>query len=99
MTGATPSPGTGDAQGEDKVGRMRALAGELSAAGLDARLHATSGILDITATVHRPGGKDICITVDEDGCVALSYWSPPGASPVQVAAVIGRVVAVITGTS
>lgn len=38
--------------------RMRAIAGGLQAAGLSAQLHDTKGVLDLTATVHRPGGKE-----------------------------------------
>jgi hypothetical protein len=75
---------------------MRALTAELSAAGLDAHLHSTRGVLDITAELRRPGHKEIRIIADEDGYIELTYWSAPGAAPAEVAAVIGRALTVIT---
>jgi hypothetical protein len=76
--------------------RMRALTAELSAAGLDAHLHSTRGVLDITAALHRPGCKDICVIVDEDGFVEITYWSSPGAAAADVAALISRALTLIT---
>lgn len=75
---------------------MRALTAELSAAGLDAHLHSTRGVLDITAALHRPGCKDICVIVDEDGYIETSYWSAPGAGAADVAALISRTLTLIT---
>jgi len=94
MSETFPSPGRDPEQTE---ARMRALTEELSAAGLDAYLHCTRGVLDITAALDRPGGKDVCVTADEDGYLEVSWWSAPGATPTQVASVVGRVLAVITG--
>jgi hypothetical protein len=46
---------------------MRAIAAALTAAGLNAQVHQTRGVVDITATWHRPGSKDIDLTLDDDG--------------------------------
>lgn len=74
-----------------------ALTEELSAAGLDAHLHCTRGVLDVTAALRRPGIKDVCVTADEDGYLEVCWWSASAATPAQVASVIGRVLAVLTG--
>jgi hypothetical protein len=84
---------------EETAARMRALTAELTAAGLDAHLHSTRGVLDITADLRRPESKDICVTADEDGYLEISWWSAPGATPAQVAAVIGRALSAITRSS
>jgi hypothetical protein len=78
---------------------MRAAAAALTAAGLDAQVHQTRGVADITATWHRPGSKDIDLTIDDDGYTALSWRSPDGAAPAQVTAFISRVLAAVTGPS
>jgi len=78
---------------------MAAIAAGLQAAGLDARVHETRGVLDVTATLYRPGSKDIEIICDEDHYVQVSYWNDPAATPAQLVAVISRVLAVITGPS
>ena len=59
----------------------------------------TRGVLDVTASLHRPGCKDTGITVDEDHYVQVSWWSPADAAPGQVVAVISRVLAAITRPS
>jgi hypothetical protein len=79
--------------------RMRAIAAGLQAAGLDARLHDTRGVLDITATLYNGGGKGTDVTVDEDGYVQICYWNDPGATPAQIIAIISRALAAITGPS
>ena len=76
--------------------RMGAVAAELQAAGLAARVNQTQGVFDITASVGQPSGKSIDVIVDEDGYVQVSYWNAPGAAPAQVVAVIAAVVAAIT---
>jgi flagellar basal body rod protein FlgF len=78
---------------------MRAIAAALTAAGLNAQVHQTRGVVDITATWHRPGSKDIDLTLDDDGYIAVSWWSPAGAAPAQVTALISRVLAAVTGPS
>jgi len=79
--------------------RMRAIAAALTAAGLDARVHDTRGVLDITASLHRPVHKDIDVTVDEDHYVEIRYWNNPDATPAQVTAVITRALTAITRPS
>ena len=93
MTDTTNTPGDDH---EETERRMRAVAAELTAAGLDARVYDTHGVLDIAAILYRPGSKDTDVTVDEDGYVELRYWSPPGATPAQITATISRLLAVIT---
>lgn len=93
MTDTTSSPDDPDST----AGRMAAIAAGLQAAGLDARVHETSGVLDITATLHTAGSKDIALIVDEDGYIELRWWSAPGAAPAQTTATIRRALAAITG--
>jgi hypothetical protein len=92
----TPATG-GRAETEaDTERRMRQVAAELSAAGLDARVHDTQGVLDIRATLRRDGRQPLEVTFDCDGYVQIAYWHAPGATPAQVAATINAVLAVIT---
>jgi hypothetical protein len=91
---AAGSPGTQTEQETEE--RMRAITSELTAAGLDAHLHDTRGVLDITATVHQPAAKDMHVIVDEDLYVEVRYWNPPSATPAQVTATISRALAAIT---
>jgi hypothetical protein len=98
------TPATPDAPGlrggrAEITARMRAIAAGLQAFGLDARVHETRGVLDITATACRPGSKDIEVICDEDGYVQAAWWNDPGATPAQVTAVISLVLAAITGPS
>lgn len=96
MTDATPGPASDPAP---TAWRMGAIAAGLQAAGLDARVYDTRGVLDVTATLYRPGRKDIEIICDEDHYVQVSYWNDPGATPAEVVAMISRALAVITGLS
>lgn len=91
-------PDTPPAQDENTLTRMRAVAAELSAAGLDTRLHEGRDSVDVTGTAKaEPGGREIEAIVDEDNYVELRYWNSPGATPAQVANVITRAIAVIAG--
>ena len=90
MTGTTPDDPA------DAAARMAAIAAGLHAAGLDARVHDTRGVLDVTAALHRPGSKAIDLTVDEDNYVQLSWWNPADATPGQVVATISRALTAIT---
>lgn len=74
--------------------RMRVLADQLSAAGLDTRLHDTRGSLDVTAVTRPAGNREIEAVIDEDNYVELRYWQP-GATPAQICDVILRALAVI----
>jgi Pyridoxamine 5'-phosphate oxidase len=51
--------------------RMHATTAALAGAGLDARVHSTRGVLDITASLHQPGGRSTEVIVDEDGYVQM----------------------------
>ena len=82
-----PSLGSPLTPGEETASRMRAIAAELAAHGLSARLHDTRGTLDLTATVHPPGQREAEIVIDEDGYTELRYWNEPGAGPAQISAV------------
>lgn len=90
------SPGAADRRAEIAV-RMHAIAAGLQAGGLDARVHDTRGVIDITATLFSSGSKGTDVTVDEDGYVEIAYWNDPAAAPADIIAVITRVLAAITG--
>jgi hypothetical protein len=91
--GAVSSQGTQAVQETERW--MRAIAAGLGAGGLVAEVHQTREVLDITATLQRPGGKPVEVVVDEDGYVELRYWNRPGANPEQVTTVILRALATI----
>jgi hypothetical protein len=89
-------PETGaSCSGQETERWMRAIAAGLTAAGLAAQVNETRGVLDITATLQRPGGKSAEVVVDEDGYVELRYGNRPGAAPDQVTTVIVRALAAI----
>lgn len=92
-----PSPGGPLIPCEDTASRMRAIAAELSAHGLSARVHDTRGTLDLTATVQPAGQREAEIVIDEDGYTELRYWNQPGAGPSQISALALRVLAALTG--
>jgi len=79
--------------------RMRQVAAELRAAGLDSSIHDTQGVLDTRATLRREGRQSLEVTYDCDGYVQIAYWHHPGATPTQVVATIKGVLAVITRSS
>jgi hypothetical protein len=95
----TDTTSAGDGDREQTARRMRAIAAGLTAAGIDARVHDTRGVLDVTASAHRPGSKAIDLTVDEDHYIELSWWNPDDAAPGQIVATISRAVAAITEPS
>jgi hypothetical protein len=94
------SPATGRrAETEEQTERrMRAVAAELTAAGLEAGVYETRGVVDVRGTLRRDGCEPVEITYDADGYVQVTYWHAPGATPAQVAATINGVLAVITHT-
>jgi alpha-beta hydrolase superfamily lysophospholipase len=79
--------------------RMRHVAAELRAAGLDACMHDTRGVPDVRATLRREGRQPLEVTFDCDGYVQIAYWHHPGVTPAQVVATIKHAVAVITRSS
>ena len=93
MTGAAGPSRTGP--GGQTAQRMRAIAAGLTDAGLDTCLNETRGVLDVTATLDRPGAKASEVIVDEDGYVELRYWNQPGATPEQMTLVVVRALAAI----
>jgi hypothetical protein len=82
--------------GPQAAARMHAIADGLAGAGLDARVHDTRGVLDVTARLGAPGAKPIEVIIDDDGYCQASFWHPPGATPAQVTATITAVIAVLT---
>jgi hypothetical protein len=93
----TPATGRRLAETEEQTEhRMRTVAAELSAAGLDTGVHDTRGVLDVRATLHREGCGPVEITYDADQYVQVTYWHAPGATPAQVVATMNAVLAVIT---
>jgi hypothetical protein len=82
-------------RGPETVAWMHATAAALSAAGMDAQVHSTRGVLDITASLSRPGTKPIEVIIDDDGYAEIRYWNNPDATPAQAAAVIAAALAAI----
>jgi hypothetical protein len=68
------------------VRHMRAIEAEFAAEGLTTHLTDARAGLDLSAEFSRSGRREAEIWVDEDGCVEVRYWSPPGASADQIAA-------------
>jgi hypothetical protein len=92
----TPATGRLAETEEQTEQRLRTLAAELNAAGLDTSVYEIRGVLDVRATLRRDGAGPVEITYDADGYVQVTYWHVPGSTPAQVAATINGVLAVIT---
>jgi hypothetical protein len=75
---------------------MRAIAGQLAAAGMDARVESAGGYLYVVARGNG-GGTRFEAIVDDDGHVELRWLHQPAGSHAQLTAVITRAMAVITG--
>ncbi len=76
---------------------MRAIAGDLAAAGMEARLEVADGYPYVHATA--PGtGKDRAFEVflDDDGHIELRWQHQPAVPPAPVAAAVTRAIAAIT---
>jgi hypothetical protein len=93
----TPATGLRAETEQQTDARMRAVAAELQAAGLDTSVHETRGVLDVRASLRTEGFGPVEVTYDSDGYVTVSYWHAPGATPTQVGATINGVLGVITG--
>jgi hypothetical protein len=76
---------------------MRAIADELSLAGLATRLHESRASVDVTATLTGSGRREAEVIVDEDAYVEMRFWHDPQATPAQVAALITSALAAVTG--
>jgi hypothetical protein len=94
----TPAIGPRAETGQQTEARMRQVAAELAAAGLDTGVHETRGVLDVRATLRREGFGPVEVIYDGDGYVTVTFWHAPRATPAQVAATINAVLAVITGS-
>ena len=94
----TPAIGSSAETEQQTEARMRQVAAELAAAGLETSVHETQGVLDVRASLRREGLGPVEVTYDGDGYVTVTYWHAPGATPAQVAATVSGVVAVITRT-
>lgn len=73
---------------EEKLWRMRAIACELSLAGLDTHIHEAFTSIDVTATCRASGRRETEAIVDDDGYVELRFWTDPAAAPAHVSALI-----------
>jgi hypothetical protein len=94
----TPATGPRAETEQQTEARMRQVAAELAAAGLDTGVHETRGVLDVRARLRREGFGRVEVIYDGDGYVTVTFWHAPGATPAQVAATINAVLAVITGS-
>ena len=94
MTAPAPGPETE----QQTEARMRQVAAELAAAGLEADVHEIQGVLDVRASLRRAAHGPVEVTYDSDGYVVVAFWHAPGATPAQVGAVISGVLGVITGS-
>jgi len=72
---------------------MRAIAGELTAAGLTAGVRETFAWLDLNVerAARQPRLEDPEAHLDADGYAEIRWWNDPAASPADVAARISRV--------
>ena len=93
----TPAAGPQAETEQQTEARMRAVAAELAAAGLEASVHETQGVLDVRASLRRAAHGPVEVTYDGDGYVAVTFWHAPGATPAQVGDTISGVLGVITG--
>ena len=94
---ATPDPPKPN-KGEQKLIRgMRAIEAEFAACGLTTHLTDARAGLDLSAILSPSGKREAEIWVDENGYVEVRYWSPPGASPPEIAATALRALRAITG--
>lgn len=62
-------------------------------------MHATRGVLDITASLRQPYSKATEVIVDEDGYTEIRYWNIPDATPTQVAGLITAALGTITAAT
>ena len=76
---------------------MRAIEAEFAACGLTTHLTDARAGLDLSAILSPSGKREAEIWVDENGYVEVRYWSPPGASPPEIAATALRALRAITG--
>jgi hypothetical protein len=77
---------------------LRDLAVDLRAAGLTVEVQETQGVLDLRASLDRPGCKTIEVITDVDGYTEIRFWHEPGAPAAKMAATItSALTAVVKG--
>lgn len=76
--------------------RVRAIDTELSALGMTTHLTDGRAGLDLTATLTPARQREPEFWIDEDGYAELRYYNPPGATPLQIAATVRRVLEMIS---
>jgi len=94
---ATPDPPKPNKEERRLIGGMRAIEAEFAACGLTTHLTDARTGLDLSAILSPSGKREAEIWVDEHGYVEVRYWSPPGASPPEIAATALRALRAITG--
>jgi hypothetical protein len=70
--------------------RLHEIAAGLAAIGLVAHLHRTRAGTDLTATLHRPGHREVEVVLDEDGYTELRYWASLSSPPAIVVTAIAN---------
>jgi hypothetical protein len=72
---------------------MRAIASELTDAGIAADVRETFAWLDVTATARPTTPREPEANLDADGYAEIRWWNDPTAPPADVAARMSRVLA------
>lgn len=78
--------------------RLHDIASGLAAIGLVTHLHRTRSGIDLTATLHSLGHRDIEVIADEDGYTELRYWASLSGTPTAAVATIANALAAITAS-
>lgn len=78
--------------------RLHDIASGLAAIGLVTHLHRTRSGIDLTATLHSIGHRDIEVIADEDGYTELRYWASLSGTPAAAVATIAGALAAITAS-
>jgi hypothetical protein len=86
---------SGDDIDPERSGRLLAVAADLATAGLAVELHHTRAGLDITASLHSPGQREMDALIGEDGYTELRYWADPAWTSAEVASAIVRALSVL----
>jgi hypothetical protein len=83
----------------DVAERLRAIEIGLAAAGLSTRLHDSPAGTDLTATLRRPGKREIEVVIDADGYTELRYWASLDVTPAHTVAIVTSALAVIAAAT
>jgi hypothetical protein len=79
----------------DPTAWVRAVADELTAAGLTARVDDPGIVHAVAVTASMPSRGEADVIIDEDGCAELRWWPGPGTAPAEVASTIVRALAAV----